>query len=531
MSRPAPFVPASLDSVRVSGEWQYRLQLNAARLNGPEYLPPAVFSSFPAGAYGWPADMEGRTLLALTLHGRIAGASAAKAQALLDGYVHRAGSDGVAGEVQSGVADEQQLAGHSWLLRALCEYWLWTGSERVRATAERVVDRLYAPLERAYACYPVAGADRRSVGGQPIGAHTGQVVDGWRLSGDTGCAFIALDGITHALELFGGTRTLTVAHAMARRFLQIDPVALRFQTHASLTACRGLLRLWRLTGEADYLKAVQSLTRRYLRTAVTATCENHNWFGRPEWTEPCAVVDSYMLCTQLWAATGDTDWMEYAHRILYNGLGAGLRPTGAFGCNCCTGADRPELTPHAGCYEVTWCCTMRGAEGLTSAMRDVLHAANEGRYRVLHYADGLFSAGHGSDTLQLRMRTGYPLQGTAHMTVLRAPATPVELGLYIPFWLEHAALKLPDGSVLQSQDKGFLMVHRTLSAGDVLELHADLKERTESGGASGSLTTRWIGPLMMTQRADVPDAPLRPIWTICREPDAVVRQARWRVCW
>ncbi len=526
-----PFGPASLDSGRASGEWQYRLQLNAQRLNGPEYQPPAVFRSFPVGAYGWPADMEGRTLLALTLHGRATGADATRAQALLDGYLRRAGSDGIAGEIRSGIADEQQLAGHSWLLRALCEYWLWTGSNRVRSTAERLVERLYAPLEQAYSTYPVTGAARRSEGGQPIGALTGEVIDGWRLSGDTGCAFIALDGVTHAVELFGNARALAVAHAMARRFLQIDPVSLRFQTHASLTACRGLLRLWRLTKEPDYLNAVQSLMRRYLQGAITATYENHNWFGRPEWTEPCAVVDSYMLCTQLWAATGSSDWLDPAHRIAYNGLGAGLRPTGAFGCNCCTGADHPELTPHAVGYEVTWCCTMRGAEGLTTAMRDVLHAAEGGRYRVLNYADGQFGAGDGAERLLLHMRTGYPLQGSAQITVLQAPAKPVELGLYIPPWMEHPTLKLPDGAVLQHKDKRFLTLHRRLAPGDVLDLQGILKERTESGGAAGSMGTRWIGPLLMTQRVDMPDAPLRPVWTLCRESDAVMRQARWRVCW
>lgn len=43
---------------------------------------------------------------------------------------------------------------------------------------------------------------------------------------------------------------------------------------------------------------------------MTENYENFNWFQRPEWTETCAVVDSYQLTLDLWKHTSETKYFR-----------------------------------------------------------------------------------------------------------------------------------------------------------------------------------------------------------------------------
>ena len=53
---------------------------------------------------------------------------------------------------------------------------------------------------------------------------------------------------------------------------------------------------------------------------MTENFENYNWFGRPEWTEGCAVIDSFIVATRLWRATGNARTSK-TPMIYFNGMG------------------------------------------------------------------------------------------------------------------------------------------------------------------------------------------------------------------
>ena len=60
--------PVAFDSVEVAGDLSKRAGQNFDRLEAPYYAPPRVFES--ENARKWPGDVEGRTVLALTLLAR-----------------------------------------------------------------------------------------------------------------------------------------------------------------------------------------------------------------------------------------------------------------------------------------------------------------------------------------------------------------------------------------------------------------------------------------------------------------------------
>ena len=99
---------------------------------------------------------------------------------------------------------------------------------------------------------------------------------------------------------------------MITRFFEMDVVAIKAQTHATLTGLRAVLRYYAITGDKELLKKVVERYQLYRDLAITENYENYNWFERPEWTEPCAIIDSYLLSVQLWQSHQNQDYVEDA---------------------------------------------------------------------------------------------------------------------------------------------------------------------------------------------------------------------------
>ena len=95
---------------------------------------------------------------------------------------------------------------------------------------------------------------------QGQGAESGNIVasrDRWMLSTDVGCVFIGMEGLIHAYAVLGDEDLKKPIEILLNRFLQMDLTGIKAQTHATLTACRGLLRYAQLTGERRWVDEVE----------------------------------------------------------------------------------------------------------------------------------------------------------------------------------------------------------------------------------------------------------------------------------
>lgn len=426
------FLP--FDSVLARGDIAARAALLYARLEGTMYRPETIFTVETAG---WPGDWEGRTILALTMLAQTTG----KEPAYLDEIVERLGEHcnekGYMRQIlPEGDVDEQQLSGHGWLLRGLCEYYLYRqeDAERSRIVLKRIteiVENLFLPTAGRYAEYPVL-PEERVQGGEESG-HIGKKVGHWYISSDTGCAYIPLDGLSQAyvlLDTYSMDRELVhrlkaLLDEMVAQFYQIPFLEICVQTHATLTACRGILRLYEKDGDPEKLAFVEKIFKLYREEGMTANYANYNWFGRPEWTEPCAIIDSFMVAVQLYVHTGKQEYAEISRKILYNGLLASQRANGGFGTDTCAGAaDIPDSDLlGCSCYEAYWCCSMRGGEGLASVSRySVLEMPlTDGEYpnsvMILYPMDGIYTA-HG---VKFLIRTNGPAADRVTVRILNNP--------------------------------------------------------------------------------------------------------------
>lgn len=271
-------------------------------------------------------------------------------------------ADGYFGPIFTHEIHEQQLSGHSWLLRGLCEHYELFGDDFSRQLLCQIVENLYLTKTGRFSSYPVEreAVDTGDVSGSEMG-----IISDWILSTDVGCAFMSIDGLSHAYCILDDARIQKLLDEMIAVYLGIDKVRLKAQTHCTLTAGRGMIRMYEKTGNAHYLYGAEAILDLYVNGGgMTATYQNLNWWGRPDsWTEPCAIIDSLILAAQLYKSTGKEEYRVLAARIYHNGLATAQRSNGGAGVDSIV-LESVNDSLYAKIYEAHFCCTMRLAEGL-----------------------------------------------------------------------------------------------------------------------------------------------------------------------
>ena len=450
-------------AVIANGELKERIERNFDKLETPRYQPQNVFLDETTDQ-GWPGDTEGRTILALVRDAQSSG----REPVYLDEMVHlipqRVNERGYFGPIYEGKKNEQQLSGHGWLLRGLCEYYKWKDDKFVLDIIKGVVYNLFMPVSEDYAAYPVDPDERTKDVGEAIGSND-KTIGNWILSTDVGCIFIATDGLIEANEILQDPEIDKVINDVIGKFLSFDPVGIRAQAHATLTGCRALLRYCFKNQNDEYLNRVEEVWALYKEYGMTENYENYNWFCRySAHSEPCAIVDSYIVAYQLWQLTGKPEYLDDAEQIYYNGICHTQHDHGGFGLDTNPGlaVNSDELKVNRD--EVYWCCTMRGAEGFWYALNSS-YEVKDGKVYVPFYYCSTLKLGEGQT---IEQSSTYPF-GTS-VTFIVNTVKPTVLALRTPSWMENLEIKVNGENVVYTVEGGFATPEKKLMGGDVLTM-------------------------------------------------------------
>jgi len=459
--------PVGFDQVNVQGELYQRVMKNFDRLETDIYHPENVFPEHhhPTSA-GWPGDKEGRTILGLVLEAQATHRTPLYLDEMICILPQKLNKKGYLGSIQQDTINEQQLSGHGWLLRALCEYYIWKKDMKVKSYIEGIINNLALPTAGHHRNYPINPAERVAGTGGMAGSPV-NVVRGWKLSTDVGCDFIFMDGVVQAYGLFPSAELKSLIDEMIARFFEMDLVSLKAQTHATLTGLRAVLRYCEITGNYDLMPEIEKRYKLYCEQAMTENYENFNWFERPQWTEPCAIIDSYLLAVQLWQHTQLPRYLEDAQLIYYNAIGHTQRVNGGFGSDNCPGPKDNFLSVKAD--EAFWCCSMRGGEGLAKSVQ----------YSYFTQGDTLVVPSFNTNSVNVNLngtpvtisqQTGYPFGNKILLSIdgLNKPVR-LNLKLFVPSWVHDPVIKKNHQQVDFQVKNGFAIVSSRVRKGDLLE--------------------------------------------------------------
>ena len=499
--------PAPVENFKITGMIQDRMILNLSRLDTDRYAPVEKTGAFKEASYNWAGDMEGRALLSMVRLEKATGRTSKNLAGIRALWPQRLNPDGYFGkrlDVQA--IDEQQLSGHGWVLRALCELYEWKRQPEVLNEIRLIVKNLVLPTKGAHAEYPILVEDRiKGQGG--VSGHAVQKIGRWVLSTDVGCDMIFMDGVIHAATLLKDPKLDSLCEEIYSRFLDCDLAKIQAQTHASLTGMRGLLRWAAYKKQLVLVAEVEKRFKLYLQEGMTEDYSNWNWFGRPTHTEPCAIVDSFMVAQQLWELTGKPEYLESVHRIVYNGFLLSQVPNGGFGCMEVTGGPSGvrDLKTHK-IGEAWFCCTMRGSEGFAELSERSIYSDEQGIYATGLNSGSLATALKQGE-FQAQASGGYPLEGCWILNVEKAPEIPIAMRFFFPSWGSNPQVVINGAQVKTKIENGFVVIKEKLKPKDKLTYSFDQKiytQPTKNKFTKSGLLSYNYGPLVLGLSSENP---------------------------
>ena len=481
------------------GELQFRALKNFDRLESEIYQPCNVFpEKHHISSQGWPGDKEGRTILGLVMEAQATHREPVYLSEMIRMIPQKLNKRGYLGPIQGDTINEQQLSGHGWFLRALCEYYIWKKDAHVKKYILDMVTNLALPTKGYHKNYPVSPAQRRPNVGEMAGTSQ-NMVNHWLLSSDVGCDFIFLDGVVQAYGLFPSKALKGLTDEMIASFLNINLVDIKAQTHATLTGLRALVRYYEITGNKRLLTEAEKRYQLYRELGMSENYENYNWFGRPEWTEPCAIIDSYMLSVQLWQYTRKPQYLEDAQHIYYNAVCHTQRANGGFGCDNCPGPK--DLSLSLKTYEAFWCCTMRGGEGLASAIQYAYFTEKNNVY-VPFFRNNEASVTLRGKRFLVSQQTRYPFGTTTSFKITpENGAAKMVLHLFAPGWITAPQVLVNGKKTAFSYFKGFIVIPLTLTGETNVaysfEMKTQIRAAVNPANAIKGSFAMVYGPLML----------------------------------
>jgi len=470
--------PVSLKNLYTGGELGVRINKNFDRLEEERYQPSNVFLT-DAQSWNWPGDTEGRAMLGLIMDAQASHRDPKYLDEIIRLIPSHLNSKGYMGTIQpDGNLDEQQLAGNGWMLRALCEYYKWKRDPKVLEIIKSISQNLFVSGKGRYCKYPIENNSRK-MNGAVIGA-VQYKSDGWNISGDVGCVFIGMTGAIQAYECIGGTELKSVIQEMVDRFMQVDMVGLKIQTHACLYGLLGIARWYEITGDKKYLDKLEKSWLIYKQYGMTENYEIYNWFQiYDSWTESCGLIDSYILASELWRYTSKPFYLAESERIYYNGICHIMRSNGGFGCDNCPSSKVNSLKVYAN--EAWWCCTMRGGEGLSRVAENSYFVSADTLF-VTRYGENHATVNFDSNAvLNITQKTDYPFSNKVIFILNKLENAKKIIIKFnaLTEWAENFKISINGKNTKLKKENGFFVLGKDWKQNDEIVVTFDQKIRLE----------------------------------------------------
>jgi len=256
------------------------------------------------------------------------------------------------------------------------------------------------------------------------------------------------------------------------------------------TSCYlGLIRYYQLTGNGEYLRALEYAFEDLAehRTYITGSNSEgeivHQYIGNGDiatWPcESCATAHWMQFCMAMFYLTGELKCIDEIERTTYNHLLASENPqTGAI----CYYSPLQNEKP----FSYGLACCNSSLPRVIAMIPDVLWAQfADGGMAVLMYnqakmGDFIQTVDGKRVFVDLSVQSDFPESG--HVKISVNPASPAEfrLALRVPEWTSNFRAMI-DGKTLSGQPGNYLDLTRVWKAGDEIEISMDLTDQLLQG--------------------------------------------------
>jgi len=259
-----------------------------------------------------------------------------------------------------------------------------------------------------------------------------------------------------------------------------------------MSCMEGLLELYRLDGNPDYLKAainIQNSMRENERTIFGGIGKNDKLRGArfmlETEAEVCDVVYWNRLAVQLLLLTGDPKYADDIELSMYNVLCAAMKLDGSWGVRrLCLNNTHWEAPKHCE-LKHQQCCVGNMPRGLLQLPEVATTSIEHGLSMNLYLPGETSTTISSSNQVRLTTHTAYP--ETGNVVVIVTPGLPevFTIQLRIPAWSRRTSLTV-NGRAVRATAGRYARIRRKWSPGDRIELNLYMHGRIIPFPSEGS---------------------------------------------
>jgi len=313
-------------------------------------------------------------------------------------------------------------------------------------------------------------------------------------------------------------------------------------SHGFLTTLRGLVELYRITGESRWLEQAER--------EVEGVVGSGNLLAHgavPEGFRPgihrdegCTEADWLRLNLALWRETGKREYLERAETTLFNEFALNQFASGDFGHRVFAPLPpergRPQDFQPTGVSALGerawWCCTLHGLR----CFADVRRAAFRFEDDALYY-DLPVDSEINLPVFEMTADSTLSRDGTVVLTARRGSGKRLTLRIRRPGWARGIEARLNQKKLAAGVRDGYLEISRKWRGGDVVELRYSLRT-FQARVAGGDGVVLQHGPWILGVDAEATPgffdrpgsgSPLRRLWEWTKRwMEAAFRAPSWR---
>lgn len=248
----------------------------------------------------------------------------------------------------------------------------------------------------------------------------------------------------------------------------------------------GLLELYKITGQADYLKAAEMTARNIIdeeiNVAGSGAASECFYHGRSRQTEPfyhtmetCVTMSWMKLCANLLEVTHDPVYADQIERSAYNAMLASLKEDAAqMAMYTPLEGIRQANPPQCGMH--LNCCSANGPRAFVMLPRVAVTQGERTLYVNL-YGPSSSKAVLGGTEVLLEQRTTYPEDGQVEIVLNPRKETDFSLALRIPTWSRIVRVSVNGEALSDVQPGSYRTIARKWKSGDKVLLQFDMRGR------------------------------------------------------
>lgn len=268
----------------------------------------------------------------------------------------------------------------------------------------------------------------------------------------------------------------------------------------------GLLELYKVTKQADYLEAVIKTVDNIMETEINIAGSGSAfecWYGTVErQTQPtyhtmetCVTTTWMKLCDKLLELTNDPKYADEIEKSFYNALMASMK----FDASEIAKYSPLEGTRIEGeeqCSMHINCCNANGPRGF--AMIPAFGIKRLGSEIFVNYYGESNAAIQlqKDESLNIRQLTNYPETGNIEVTIEPVKTMDFSLNLRIPKWSTKTEVSVNGESITDIRSGAYLNISRTWSKGDKVSIAFDMRGKLHQSKNFEAITR---GPIVLAR--------------------------------